>query len=1009
MRPSRSSSTVGRMAALIALVLVPLSPTARGDETWDEMRNRFFAPPIDCRPHTRWWWMGNATTKENLTWELQQMHARGMGGVEQITMEQVYQKGNHPYLSDEYLELVVHAIAAAKKLGMEFSLNFGGPGWVIGGDWVPPHQRSQNMLASALELVGPKKFSGSLSTRAVLNSRDVPRSRPDIWPDDRLVAVVAGRIEEGRIRESTLVEITDHVRDRLLTWEVPPGQWRVMSFWLTYTKQGGAVDHFSKSAMQHYCDTLGGIFQRAFGDEFGKTVDSFFCDSFEVAIFRNGIYWSDGLLAEFESNMGYNLVRYLPAVWWEVDELSPKIRYDVNQFLHDTGREAFFDTFLDWCQKHGVKGRIQPYGFTTDILQGAGMAHLPEMEVTAGEKDAVPWFDTRIGPKKYVASGAHLYGRNMVTVEAYTYLHWEPFRATLEELKIASDVYLRCGANKFYNHGYTSSLERDPAPSRRFGAEMLISPPNVWWPYYRHLSDYIARCSYLLRQGHFTADVAIYSPLANQWTRDALNARKWTRDFDWGGLGKLLVGAGYDFDLINDQIMQQSCRFEDGSIHVRDLEYKILILPNIESLPLATLERVEEYVRQGGVVIALERLPRFSTGFHDYANRDRAVRALAGKLFQMPQGRDGTGRQKVGQGCTYCIERVIDRSDVLDRRSTALDPFIQTLHRHIRPDFGIDFAREGLRENGGLTFVHRRLNDVDIYFVTNIQDRAIQMPVTFRVELKVPWRWNPYDGSVTRVHQYRAAPGGTELALRLAPYESTFLLFQPSPHAGGHVVASDLDQIVEVTADAVEALARRNGGHQLLVDRGGQVVRRSVVVSALPAALAIGGEWKLTLEGSDFPKLEKKMFQLSSWTDDPDTRHFSGTGRYQIEFDLPDAYLAEQLSLTLDLGAVGAVAEVHLNGQPVGTRWMRGQGLDISGKVRSGENHLVLLVTNTLINRVSGWTEPPPVPESLIARYGGDAHAAGARAPIGFGPLPASGLLGPVTIIPRAKINVPFD
>jgi hypothetical protein len=130
------------------------------------------------------------------------------------------------------------------------------------------------------------------------------------------------------------------------------------------------------------------------------------------------------------------------------------------------------------------------------------------MEITAGEKDAVPWFDTRIGPRAYTASGAHLYGRNVVSVEAYTYLHWEQARDTLEELKIASDIFLRAGANKFYNHGFTGTPEREFVPSRRFRAEMLVSPVNVWWPYYHLLSDYVARCSALLRCGRPVADIA---------------------------------------------------------------------------------------------------------------------------------------------------------------------------------------------------------------------------------------------------------------------------------------------------------------------------------------------------------------------------------------------------------------------------------------------------------------------------------------------------------------------
>jgi hypothetical protein len=131
-----------------------------------------------------------------------------------------------------------------------------------------------------------------------------------------------------------------------------------MAFWLAKNGHANAVDHFNKGAMQRYCDYLGGRFMQVIGKEFGRTVDSFFCDSFELPNLASGIYWSTGLLDSFRVHKGYDLVHYLPAMWWEVGEISPKIRYDVNDFLHRTGLDAFFGTFLDWCQDHGIKGRI---------------------------------------------------------------------------------------------------------------------------------------------------------------------------------------------------------------------------------------------------------------------------------------------------------------------------------------------------------------------------------------------------------------------------------------------------------------------------------------------------------------------------------------------------------------------------------------------------------------------------------------------------------------------------
>ena len=73
------------------------------------------------------------------------------------------------------------------------------------------------------------------------------------------------------------------------------------------------------------------------------------------------------------------------------------------------------------------------------------------------------------------------------------------------------------------------------------------------------------------------------------------------------------------------------------------------------------------------------------------------------------------------------------------------------------------------------------------------------------------------------------------------------------------------------------------------------------------------------------------------------------------------------------------------------------------GLVRAGRNSLRVVVTNTLINRVAGMKELPPVPPELIPHYGGegDRYTLGrerARREMGFTPLPPSGLLGPVTL-----------
>ena len=990
----------------------------------DSIQLNFKNPPSDCWPHTRWWWPGNPVSKAEITRELEEMRTHGIRGVEQISMGEVYEKGNIPYLSDEFMEMLKHTVKEAKRLGMEVSLNFGGPGWIIGGAWVKEEDKSKDLVPTFLDLTGNQVYNGNLPDRLIKTNRSWERFTPKLDGDETLLAVVAGELEsDGKINEKSLINLTATVSENKINWKVPEGQWRLMAFWLKKNGISNAVDHFSSQAMESYCNFLGNKFYQAFGDEFGKTVESLFVDSFELPNLSSGINWSTGLLEAFKKEKGYDIAPYFPAIWWNVGDISPKIRFDVNEFLHETGLNVFFKTFLGWCEDHHIKGRIQAYGFNTDNIEASGKAHIPEMEITAGEKDAADWFDTRIGPKQYVASGAHLYGRKVVSAEVYTFIHWERYRETLEELKIASDGYLLAGATKFYNHGFNFSPEKNVTPTRSLPFAAYIQPQNVWWKYYPKLAEYIARCTYLLRQGDFVADIALYSPLSNQWALNVLNMRKWTREFEWGDLGELLIANGYNYDLINDDALQNLATVADGKLKIRTNEYKVLILPNVETIPLKTLEFIEKYVEMGGIVIALERIPEKSTGLIDYRMADIKVKELSGRLFnkpKQPEGQqvnpyglnvpgivEGIVMNPYGEGGTYLLINVMNRQIWWDKRSSALDPFLETIRKHIAPDFGIDFAYEGMRKNEGLTFIHRKVGEKDIYFVSNIQDKQSMIPVTFRVKNKVIRKWNPFTGEITPVLRFCEVKDGINVPLNLAPYESLFLEFSPGePEA--YVVKSEFIDVAATDNGGMKANVLQNGSYSTIIKTGNEEKRITTQVSGIPAPYLISGVWNMELKGENFPAFTRKSEYLTSWIDDPLTRNFSGTGRYEISFNLSADYLQKELRLFLDLGKVGSIAEVTLNGQPLGIDWMRGQKLEATHALKAGENKLVILVTNTLINSISAMKEPPPVPEDLVSRFGSGAVNKEMPREFGFKPLPASGLIGPVQIIPLKVVTIRY-
>jgi hypothetical protein len=333
---------------------------------------------------------------------------------------------------------------------------------------------------------------------------------------------------------------------------------------------------------------------------------------------------------------------------------------------------------------------------------------------------------------------------------------------------------------------------------------------------------------------------------------------------------------------------------------------------------------------------------------------------------------------------------------------TVLDPFNQEwkpmppltadkesllvcLGKYVQPDLAIDDRRQ----SDGLTFAHTRVGEVDVYFVTNLQPNPIRADVTFNVTGKAVQRWDARTGRIGPVeYTYtdrngKARMEGTVTPLEMNAWESAFYVFVPAGGDAGDRASQPLSQ--------------------------DQAPRR-----LLPAGtLNITGNWAMRLEGHGFETYEGEIAQLTSWTENPRTQHFSGTGKYDIEFQVPEEFAesaegTENAEFILDLGEVGMIAEVELNGVPVGTAWMPPYRLNVTEAIRPGRNRLTVHVTNVWLNYMTGLTEPTSVPEELQERLGTKSVVFGGRGKRyekllselskNVKQLPPSGLMGPVQI-----------
>ena len=126
----------------------------------DPLETGFADPPPEARLRCYWWWLNGNTNEAAITRDLEQMRAKGYGGVLLVDADGSGQKGNRPvsagptFGSARWRELYRHALQEAARLDLEISLNVVS-GWNLGGPDVKPEQAAKLLTFSRVAVRGP--------------------------------------------------------------------------------------------------------------------------------------------------------------------------------------------------------------------------------------------------------------------------------------------------------------------------------------------------------------------------------------------------------------------------------------------------------------------------------------------------------------------------------------------------------------------------------------------------------------------------------------------------------------------------------------------------------------------------------------------------------------------------------------------------------------------------------------------------------------------------------------
>jgi len=944
---------------------------------------------------TRWWWFGGAATPEEITRELTLMSESGLRGVE---LQPVYplevddpKRGirNIRYFSSEWFDLLRHTAQETRRLGMQFDLTLGS-GWPYGGPFIPIELAARQARVMVQETTGPGRFSWRLTPDLTEDESIVAALAVPVLPNGQLDIEHAHVITDQIKRQTRFVEIIGIGFDN---WEVPPGTWRILVIVDCATGQqvkrptlgmeGYVLDHFSRQAMDLFLAAAGDQVLNELKPVADPPFYSVFCDSLEVY----GADWTPHLMKEFERRRGYDLTPYLPALWQDAGPLTPHIRYDYHLTLSDLILENFFAPLADWAQKHGMTARIQAHGAMGDVMQGYALAHIPEGEhIEGGDQYAVD-----IQHRRLASSAGHIYQKPVISAETFSWLRFPLFMVTLEMMKGNTDAQFLDGINQIVNQGYSYSPPQAGQPGWTFYASTVVNHNNIWWRHYHYLTQYIQRVCALLQQGVAVNPVAVYIPIADVYSKFGMGGMNMDVEIE-RQLGVQLPlelrRAGYDFDLINDDALARVAAVEAGTLRAGTGAYSVVIVPDVRYMPPESLDRLLRFVQEGGYLIFSGRLPEAAPGVNDNNARSARLSSMLATLWRGKPPRLGVV-ENCGRGRVVLCS---DRSTVLPSLRAALPPAFEILES----GDSSDSARQHARENVG--FIHRKTDEADVYFVSNISSRWQDLRVQFAVGHRSPQSWNPETGEIeeTLVFSHSTLADSktavTQVQVQLSPYESYFLIFGQGG-SGPVITRTNLPgpRKIEKAGDRtrVQGFIEKNGSYSL-TDAEGETHR--VEVKGIPQPVPVKGPWRLTLGEKIVPALA----ELQSWNDLPEGKYYSGWGIYEADFEM--ANLVDQFEWALDLGTVHETAEAVLNGTNLGAAWKGSRILHCGKALKLGTNHLRVEVGNLWIQHVQSLPKPDrkALAETFGIRWGTYGEVKPAH-------IPPSGLLGPVQLLPRKQ------
>jgi hypothetical protein len=766
------------MFALAAVAGVSRLGLGLANDPADDLFRAFQDPPRKYSPEPFWFWNGKMEG-DKVAEQVRRMVDQHVFGAFLHARDGL----ETPYLSEEWWRAVGGGLAEARRLGFSFDFvdEYDWPSGEVRNVWRTDSHQSE-VIARRPEF----------RQRTLAHRDEIIRGPKDVRlkvPAEVQAVIAAKWLGNDRVDGSSLRTVTPAGAGGELVWPAPAGEWVLSIFSLEPGTgfDGGYVDLLNPEAMRLFTSLYHEEFYRRFGQDFGKTIHYAFADHEGDDGCR--IAWTPALFDEFAREKGYDLRGALPLLYFDGGKDTVKVRCDYLEVVTHLYDSSFWSGITAWAKAHGL-GRTG-HGWE-DRLSWAAAFHGDLFTIERGLDpvgvDSLFDFGRQPIAFKVAQSVADFEGRrfmceNQGVQGTDSYLD-------LEGIRRGTNGIATWGVNLFVPH----AVNYNPAKAN-YPPDWLHQP---YWPYFHYYADYARRVSYMNGESRRVVNLAVYYPITSVWAHadsvfsnatnyyDIMNLKQWNATVnqieDYNTRLMLdLTARQWDYSYMDDDYLEKA-RIEGRELVIGDQSFGAIILPPLTTIRRTALEKLTEFYRAGGLILAIRRLPDSSpeAGGDDPVIRE-GVAALFGESAGLTPLAFTASENANGGRAAFVSSDIGSLLDLLEAR----------LPKDVRIAGGRD---------DGLICQHRRKLGHDYYWVANDSDRPRTNEVIFSAQGR-PEKWDALTGEKSPLW-YTNGPDGTEVRLSFGAWDGCYVVFDPRSTA-----RQDL-RVISSNAEAFDLAAR---------------------------------------------------------------------------------------------------------------------------------------------------------------------------------------------------------